>query len=100
MLFWILKNCLWCSRTAYKMLNRERPIVSPNKLPWLWIGAELVDGKIIDMTSAVNSQVRVGDFVDSQYLESVSGYSNANWLILDPITIKQEKFPVQGFVIA
>jgi len=100
MLFWVFKRCLWCSRMAYKMFSVERKLVPANRLPWLWIGAELVDGQIIDMTNAVNSQVRLGDFVDTQYLESVSGYSDANWLILDPVTIKQENFPAQGFVIA
>jgi hypothetical protein len=40
-----------------------------------------------------------GDFVDIDYLESRSGYGNANWLYLDPVTIKQVEFPAKGFVI-
>jgi hypothetical protein len=99
MLFRMFKNCIWCSRMAYKMLTQERPFVSPNELPWLWIGAELVDGTIVDLTDNINKQIRLGDFVDVDYLESRSGYGNANWLYLDPVTIKQVEFPAKGFVI-
>ena len=100
MLFRIFKNCLWCSRLAYKSLMNEHPPVPANKLPWLWIGAELADGKILDMTDTVNKHVRMGDFVDLEYLETQTGYANATWLYLDPATIKQEKYPAKGFVIA
>ena len=81
------------------MFTTQRPYVPANKLPWFGVGIEAEDGTFIDLSSEVNSGIKLGDFVDIKYLESKTGIPDAYWVILDTETIKVRKFPVEGFVI-
>jgi hypothetical protein len=94
----------WCKRKYIEVFevdtDDQHVFVSPTHLPWLWIGAELEDGKILSITEDVNDEVRYGDRVNEDYLVDVTRLFNVKrWLYLDPQTLKEEEIPLEGLVI-
>lgn len=75
--------------------------VHPSKMPWLWIGAEMADGRIITVTDTVNQHMEYHDVVNSTYLETVTGVDTnvSRWLYLDSQTLVEQEFPPTGLVI-
>jgi hypothetical protein len=75
-------------------------LVHPSKTPWLWIGAELSNGKIVTVTDTVNKYIEYDDVVDSSYLEATTKIDTASrWLYLDSKTLNEQEFPPEGLVI-
>lgn len=110
----VLFNCFyrayrvffWCKRKYVELFDIEditvsdHVFVSPSHLPWLWIGAELNDGKVISITEDVNDEVRYGDRVNEDYLVDLTRLFNVKrWLYLHPETLKEEEIPLEGLVI-
>jgi len=96
----------WCKRKCTEFFDVEDItvtdyiFVSPSHLPWLWIGAELDDGKIVSITEDVNNEVRYGDHVNEDYLTDLTRLFNVRrWLYLNPQTLKEEEIPLEGLVI-
>lgn len=93
----------WCKRKYAEMFNQPEEIhqfVSPSHLPWLWIGAEMEDGKVISITEDVNEEVRYGDCVNEDYLVDLTRLFHVRrWLYLNPQTLKEEEIPLEGLVI-
>jgi hypothetical protein len=79
---------------------RSRSVITAQKFPWLWIGAEVTPGNFLSVTDTVNSQIEPGTTVDVEFLESVTSLSNViSWKYLDSQTLKEEEFPLIGIVI-
>jgi hypothetical protein len=75
-------------------------LVHPSKTPWLWIGAEMPNGKIITVTDTVNKYVEYDEVINVAYLETVTKIDSANrWLYLDSKTLNEQEFPPEGLVI-
>ena len=75
-------------------------LVHPSKTPWLWIGAEMQDGKVITVTDTVNKYIEYDDIVNINYLEAVTKIDTATrWLYLDSKTLNEQEFPPEGLVI-
>ncbi len=75
-------------------------MVHPSKTPWLWIGAEMPNGKIITVTDTVNKYVEYDEVINVAYLETVTKIDSANrWLYLDSKTLNEQEFPPEGLVI-
>lgn len=96
----------WCRRKYAELFHVEditvttHVFVSPSHLPWLWIGAELEDGKIISITEDVNDEVQYGDRVNEDYLVDLTRLFNVKrWLYLNPQTLKEEEIPLEGLLI-
>ena len=75
--------------------------VHPSKAPWLWIGAELTNGKIVTVTDMVTENVEYDDVVDAAYLETITGITEgvSRWVYLDSKTLNEQEFPPEGIVI-
>jgi hypothetical protein len=94
----------WCKRKYIEIYGKDeedtQPFISPSHLPWLWIGAELDDGRVISITEDVNEEVRYGDRVNEDYLVDITRLFNVKrWLYLNPETLKEEEIPLEGLVI-
>ena len=75
-------------------------MVHPSKTPWLWIGAEMPNGKIITVTDTINKYVEYNEIINVAYLETVTKIDSANrWLYLDSKTLNEQEFPPEGLVI-
>jgi hypothetical protein len=75
-------------------------LVNPSKTPWLWIGAQLSDGKIVTVTDTVNKCIEYDDVIDAAYLESATKLDTVTrWLYLDSKTLNEQEFPPEGLVI-
>ena len=101
---WSYRIFFYCSRFFQQSPTIETRVnynlVHPSKTPWLWIGAELPDGKIVTVTDAVNKYIEYDDIVNSTYLESVTKIDSASrWLYLDSKTLNEQEFPPEGLVI-
>jgi len=88
-------------RMFYKVWHGNDPVhkIQMPKVPWLWIGA-VYPHETLDVTASIDSVVRSGDRVDSDYLTSVTGCSPIVWKYLDGKTLEEEEFPSKGFVIS
>lgn len=75
--------------------------VHPSKTPWMWVGAEMKDGKIVTVTDMVNKYIEYDDVVDIGYLEVATGMKEgvSRWLYLDSKTLNEQEFPPEGLVI-
>lgn len=96
MFFYVSK--IFQSSTIETRVNYN--LVHPSKTPWLWIGAEMPDGKIITVTDTVNKYIEYDDVVNSTYLEAVTKIDTATrWLYLDSKSLVEQEFPPDGLVI-
>lgn len=92
----------WCSRLISSNDIEKRVLVQPSKLPWLWIGVETKNGKIISLTDRINKYVEYGDRIDTRYLEIATNTNNdevLRWLYLDAETLIEREFPTEGLII-
>jgi hypothetical protein len=99
---WIFK----CKRNVENILGLglyikvPKSVVLQRDIPWLWLGAETVDGKIHTITDMINNQLDYGDIVNHQYLKSITQLAYVDrWLYLNPVTLKEEEIPPEGLVI-
>jgi hypothetical protein len=69
------------------------------KIPWLWIGAERA-GQKYTVTDLINSNLVYNVPIDVDYLTNITKIYNVDrWLYLDPMTLQELEFPLEGFVI-
>lgn len=101
--YWTYRAFFWCSRFFKSDIeNRVKyHSVHPSKTPWLWVGVELTNGKIITVTDTINKYIEYGDRIDSQYLEIATNIHSdiQRWLYLDSKTLVEQEFPPEGLVI-
>lgn len=96
-------NCMFClvrlyNRLFYKKLIKQK--VSSLKVPWLWVGAELMNGKIETLTEIVNSSVEYDDVITPLFLEELTELQNVKrWMYLDSTTLNEQEIPAIGLVI-
>lgn len=101
----VYRVLFWCKRKYVEFfdvenLTTDHIFISPSHLPWLWIGAELDDGKIVSVTEDVNNEVQYGDCVNEDYLTDLTRLFNVTrWLYLNPQTLNEEEIPLAGLVI-
>ena len=95
-----------CSRIVKKFFNLnsdqiQYTSVNPSNTPWLWVGAELTNGKIVTVTDTLNKHIQYGDVVTIEYLESVTRVDKnvLRWLYLNSKTLNEQEFPPEGLVI-
>ena len=93
----------WCSRWLYPTIEKRVTYhaVHPSKTPWLWVGAEMANGKMVTVTDIVNKYIEYGDRVDTRYLEIATNIHDEvrRWLYLDSKTLVEEEFPPEGILI-
>ncbi len=90
----------WYSRFFYKQVPKQLKKVSASHLPWMWIGVETAEGKIVSLTEIVDPAVEYGDVVTPAFLKTISGIQTAKrWIYLDPKTLKEEEIPTDGLII-
>lgn len=96
-------QCFYCCIRLYNRLFYSKPSikkVSSSHLPWLWIGVETEQGKIITLTELVDAAIEYGDCISPYFLESLTGIRNAKrWTYLDSKTLKEEEIPADGLII-
>ena len=73
--------------------------MSPSAVPWLFIGATLGDGNVVDYTCKINDAVEYGMTVTTELLEIITGETSVSWKYLDAKTLEEKEFPSEGFVI-
>lgn len=73
--------------------------MSPSAVPWLFIGATLEDGTVVDYTCEVNDSLDYGLNVTTDWLDIITGAKNVTWKYLDSKTLEEKDFPSEGFVI-
>jgi len=99
---WLYRQVFWCCRRIDNFLfsqAKRREPVSPSSVPWLFIGATLEDGNVVDYTCDVNDALDYGMTVTTELLEIVTGAKNVTWKYLDSKTLEEKDFPSEGFVI-
>lgn len=101
--YWGYRVGFWCSRLFKSSIEKrvQYHAVHPSKTPWLWVGAEMADGRIITVTDTLNKYIEYGDRVDSRYLEIANHLDGEiiRWLYLDSKTLIEQEFPPEGLVI-
>jgi hypothetical protein len=96
---WAYRQVYWVNRKVCPSRSIVRSQISTNKLPWFWIGAELPTGTKA-VTEIVNNYVRYGIRINPEFLQEVTGYTNAiSWRYVDVETLEEKEFPSHGFVI-
>jgi len=103
MLFWIIRQFVCCTRQLSKLFGEKehchKKYVCVNNIPWLWVGAER-SGQKYTVTELVNANIVYNLAIDAKYLTDVTKIYNVDrWLYLDPITLQELEFPLEGFVI-
>lgn len=103
-IYWAYMVGFYCSRFFVNSSERQTPkynSVNPSKMPWLWIGVETKDKKIVTVTDTVNKYIEYNDVVDIPYLEIATGMKEnvIRWLYLDSKTLNEQEFPPEGLVI-
>ena len=75
--------------------------VNPSNTPWLWIGAEMTNGKIVTVTDIINKYIEYDDVVNTTYLETATDIKEgvSRWLYLDSKTLNEQEFPPEGLII-
>lgn len=99
---WLYRQIFWCCRRVDKFLFsqvKKEDHISPSSVPWLFIGATLEDGSVVDYTCDINEALDYGMTVTTEWLEIVTGAKNVTWKYLDPKTLEETDFPSEGFVI-
>jgi hypothetical protein len=105
--YFFYKIAFHCSR-AFRRLTEgdvepqvKHHTVHPSKTPWMWIGAEMKNGKIVTVTDTVNKYIEYDDVVDTKYLEVATNMTSgvSRWLYLDSKTLNEQEFPPEGLLI-
>lgn len=102
----MLSCCINCFFRLIRLYNRfnytqiPKQKISSSRLPWLWVGVELSNGKIETITDTINSSVDIGDVITPTFLEKITNIQDAKrWIYLDSTTLNEEEFPAEGLVI-
>ena len=99
MLFWCIRKVICCARLFTKHLEVRRSYMRVTKIPWLWVGAERAGHKYT-VTDLINSNLVYNIPIDTEYLTNITKIYNVDrWLYLDPMTLQELEFPLEGFVI-
>jgi len=92
--FWVYR-CMF--PVTYAPISTQ---ISASKLPWLFVGIELKDGKILDKTQEaqylVNHDIPVTPFTIDM---SVDKQLVKRYFYLDAVTLKEEEIPTEGITI-
>lgn len=99
---WVYRQVFWCCRRIDSILFspvQKETNVSPSAVPWLFIGATLEDGTVVDYTCEVNDSLDYGLNVTTDWLDIITGAKNVTWKYLDSKTLEEKDFPSEGFVI-
>lgn len=91
----------WVYRKLFPTLYAPIPLkVSASKMPWLFVGIELKDGKLLDRTQEANYLVNHNIPVTPYTLDiSVNRELVKRYFYLDAITLKEEEIPAEGITI-
>lgn len=102
----MLACCINCFFRLVRIYNKfyyteiPKQKISTSRLPWLWIGVELPNGKIETITELVNTSIDVGDVITPKFLEELTNIQGAKrWVYLDARTLNEQEFPAEGLVI-
>jgi len=103
-LYWTYRALFCCSRLFINPridTRKKYNSIHPSKAPWLWIGAEMANGKIVTVTDKVNSYIEYDDIVDTKYLQTVTDIKDgvSRWIYLDSKTLNEQEFPPEGLII-
>lgn len=101
LVYWTYRTVFCCSRLFARKTTRSYSSVHPSKAPWLWVGVEMKNGKIITVTDTLNKYISYDDTVDTTYLELVTGIKDGvnRWIYLDSKTLNEQEFPPEGLII-
>ena len=102
MLYWIYLKLFYLKTAIWDVFCpvRSSENIRKQKVPWLWIGAEISPGYFLSVTDVVNANIEHGTVVDSDFLESITSLKNVlSWKFLNAETLKEEEFPLIGIVI-
>lgn len=73
---------------------------SASKMPWLFVGIELTDGKLLDRTQEAQYLVNHDIPVTPYTLDiSVDKQLVKRYFYLDAVTLKEEEIPAEGITI-
>lgn len=102
----MLSCCINCFFRLIRLYNKfyyteiPKKKISTSKLPWLWVGVELNNGKIETVTEIVNNTVDYDDVINKHFLEELTGFKDVKrWIYLNSTTLNEEEFPAEGLVI-
>jgi len=101
MLWQIVRVIFGCCRRIDRFLFKQpEPVehIHVSSLPWLWIGAQFED-KTVDCTDTVNTSVTPGTVVDKYWLQYITNLTPISWKYLDPKSLEEKEFSLEGFVI-
>ncbi len=96
----ITKYKIWDNEEQARLMNATEATYILNEkveLPWLWIGAESLNGRA-DMTNSFEPYLVSGNTITSEFLQSIYPLYY-DWKYLDPVTFKEVDFPDAGITI-
>ena len=102
MLYWVYLKLFYLKKAIRDVFCpvRSSENIRKQKVPWLWVGAEVSPGYFLSVTDVVNANIECGTIVDSVFLESITSlYDVISWRFLNAETLKVEEFPLTGIVI-
>jgi hypothetical protein len=102
MLYWVYLKLFYLKNAIRDVFCpiRSSENIRKQKVPWLWVGAEVSPGYFLSVTDVVNANVECGTIVDSDFLESITSLNDViSWRFLNAETLKEEEFPLTGIVI-
>ena len=99
--FWFIQKGYdiydWVTVKKYQPISNH---ISSAKLPWLFVGVELVDGEIIDRTTHTKCLVNFNCPITPQSVsESIHPHLIKRCFYLDSKTLKEEEIPAEGITI-
>ena len=100
----LFRCCFRCKRRIVKYLGYEEVHahhrISQTNLPWLFVGIELMSGKIIDKTEEAQSLVDVGITITPTTIsKDVNVDDVKRYFYLDSVTLNEQEIPPEGLVI-
>ena len=102
-IIWGYRQVFCCKRKIQKLLFddsiKNKDIVSPSDLPWLWLGITNSAGQTIVATNSVSDMMYHGTRVTPEYLTHITGFDSGVWRYIDSETLEEKDFPSEGFII-
>ena len=88
----------WMFPMKYTPISKNH--ISAAKLPWLFVGIELIDGSLIDKTSHVQYLIDAGIPLTLKNISmSIDFQTVKRCFYLDEKTLKEEEIPAEGITI-
>ena len=72
------------------------------KLPWMWVGVKLHDGKLMTITDELNYSIAEGDIITRNFISRICGINERlikGCYYLDAQTLEEKEFPPEGLTI-